>query len=642
MAVLLRAQKPLKQRVSPWSGRLFWILALGVVLLTGASVGAHAVLAERYEGRFFPGVSIGSLALGDHSRAEAEEMLHAKVDALFLGGFEFHINGHVVNLSPLVIPQDDPDLSRELIVIDQAGALERAFDIGRGPSPFTNLFEILRARWVGTSVPAPVTVELADFEAALLERVNTFLVPAEDAKFAFEWPPDAAAPHIRVVPEIIGTTVDTRAAWEAMKKALDQLEEPSVEIRGVPDLPSLYRGEVETLIPVANEFLSRGPWLVRYDEDAWTIDALLMSSFIASRRNAQGAVEFGFGGETFEAFFNAIAEEIEQPAVDAKFAVANGRVSEFQGSERGIAIDREVSRATMETRFLVEAEREASLHTIITEPEATTGEVNELGIEGVLGVGVSDFSGSPRNRILNIQNSARLLNGILIKPDEDFSLIGALRPFTLENGYLPELVIKGDMVVPEVGGGACQIGTTTFRAAMNSGMPITARTNHGLVVRYYNDPTNNSPGTDATIYDPAPDFRFKNDTGAHMLLTTEVDLDSSELRFTLWGTSDGRKGYYSAPVVHRWIAAGEPREVLTTDLAPGERKCKSRYVGADTSFVYTIDRPDGAKEETTYTNHYRALPEICLVGIAPETVTETGTETGGTPTPQETADVTIE
>ncbi len=319
----------------------------------------------------------------------------------------------------------------------------------------------------------------------------------------------------------------------------------------------------------------------------------------------------------------------------------NGRVIEFHGSQTGVAIDREATRVQLENALLRGTAEEIQLVTATTEPTVTTAEVNTLGIEGMLGVGISNFSGSPPNRIKNIKNAARILNGLLIKPDEEFSLVAALEPFTLENGYLPELVIKGDKIEPEIGGGLCQIGTTTFRAAMNSATPITERQNHSLVVRYYNDPSNGNPGTDATIYGPHPDFRFKNDTGAHMLLTTEVDLTSFELRFTFWGKSDGRKGSYSAPIVHRWIPAGEMREVKTTDLAPGERKCQSKYVGAETSFVYTIERPDGTKEETTYTSHYRPLPEICLVGVAP---TESGAETGAeaeTLTPTEAADVTV-
>jgi vancomycin resistance protein YoaR len=239
----------------------------------------------------------------------------------------------------------------------------------------------------------------------------------------------------------------------------------------------------------------------------------------------------------------------------------------------------------------------------------------------------------------------RLLNGLLIAPDETFSLLNALKPFETENGYLPELVIKGDKIQPEIGGGLCQIGTTTFRAAMNSGLPIVSRSNHSLVVSYYNDPANGNPGTDATIYDPAPDFQFKNDTGHYLLFQAEMDETTQNLRFTFWGTSDGRKGSYTPPTVIRWIGVGDPINTETLDLEPGEKKCQSAHVGADTTFTYSVVRPDGTVETTGYPSHYRPLPEICLVGVEelstpdglqPATDDVSSTEAAEAPVPSDT------
>jgi len=76
----------------------------------------------------------------------------------------------------------------------------------------------------------------------------------------------------------------------------------------------------------------------------------------------------------------------------------------------------------------------------------------------------------------------------------------------------------------------CQIGTTLFRMAMNSGMDITARSNHSLVVSYYADPVNHNPGTDAALYEPILDLKFKNDTGHYLLLQTSIDYKNNGYR----------------------------------------------------------------------------------------------------------------
>jgi len=272
-------------------------------------------------------------------------------------------------------------------------------------------------------------------------------------------------------------------------------------------------------------------------------------------------------------------------------------------------------------------------------PTITTGSVNDLGIKEILGVGTSDFSGSPSNRIANITHGAEKLNGLLIPPGEILSLIDHLKPFTIADGYLPELVIKGDEIKPEVGGGLCQIGTTTFRASMNAGLEIVERRNHSLIVSYYDDPSNGKPGTDATIYDPAPDFKVKNYTENYVLLTTEVDVQNHTLVFTFWGTSDGRNAYYTPPQVLSWNGYGSTEYKETPDLPPGVERCQSPHPGATTTFDYIVERPDGTEFKKTFTSVYRSLPRICLVGIDPDVLPPIQTQED-TPASTESTDTT--
>jgi vancomycin resistance protein YoaR len=183
-------------------------------------------------------------------------------------------------------------------------------------------------------------------------------------------------------------------------------------------------------------------------------------------------------------------------------------------------------------------------------------------------------------------------------------------------------VIKGDKIVKEVGGGMCQIGTTLFRMAMNSGMDITERRNHSLVVSYYADPVNGNPGTDATVYDQVLDLKFINDTGNYLLLETEMDTLKEELRFTLWGKSDGRSGSYTHPEVLKWIPTGPARIVETTTLAPGKKVCQGAFPGAVAKFTYTRITPTGETIERVFDSYYRALPSICTVGVEKKTEEE--------------------
>jgi hypothetical protein len=144
---------------------------------------------------------------------------------------------------------------------------------------------------------------------------------------------------------------------------------------------------------------------------------------------------------------------------------------------------------------------------------------------------------------------------------------------------------------------------------MASGLPITQRQNHSYRVVYY-EPA----GTDATIYDPAPDFRFVNDTGSDVVVITQV-LPKSKLRFEFWGTRDGRVQKQSAVKLWDVTVPPEPKLIETSSLTDGKKKCfESAHNGAKTSFTYTITYPDGQVKAKTFTSFYKPWQQQCLVG----------------------------
>lgn len=615
------AKSPPKQpekKPTSRSGRLFWLLFSLFLLITGGLVALAATYAQTYEGKIFPGVTIGSLDIGGKTFDEARKITDSAIDHLLSQGFVVMVDGNEKQVSPLVMAWGDPDLSRELVTFDRTEAIEKAIHFGHERNPFKNTFNQVAARFQPKHLPVGVHINQPEFEKAIKTQFASIISPAKNASLIITWPETPnrnTPPEIFISPAMGGTNIDINSIWLNLETKLSQLEQPTINLHLVPEAPTITIQEAHEIPSLANQFLTTGPWLVHSKKQTWTFSPHDLSPLLGIKKNNHGLVQLAFTGSGLEAFFSKIETTINQPARNAKFSMENGKVTEFQGSANGVTLDRAATQNLMENGFLNNKMREIEIATKVTVPDITTRQVNNLGIEEVLGVGISNFRNSPGNRIKNIKNGAKLLNGLLIKPDEEFSLLNALRPFNASNGYLPELVIKGDKIEPELGGGLCQIGTTTFRATMNSGLPITMRQNHSLVVSYYNDPSNNNPGTDATIYDPAPDFRFKNDTGAYILLATETDSEKSELRFTFWGKPDGRKGYYSPPVVQRWIPYGEPKKIETTNLKPEEEKCQAAHPGADTSFTYTIEQADETKNETVYTSHYRALPKICLIGV---------------------------
>ena len=178
----------------------------------------------------------------------------------------------------------------------------------------------------------------------------------------------------------------------------------------------------------------------------------------------------------------------------------------------------------------------------ITKAKLRTDNYRQLGLKEKIGHGESNFAGSPKNRIHNIHNATDKFIGVIIPPNETFSFVKTLGPVDASTGYKEELVIKNNKTIPEFGGGVCQVSTTLFRAAVNTGLKITERRNHAYPVQYY------SPqGTDATVYIPKPDLQFVNDTPGYILLQPHIE--NTILSFDIFGTSDGRQVETEGPTL---------------------------------------------------------------------------------------------
>jgi len=230
---------------------------------------------------------------------------------------------------------------------------------------------------------------------------------------------------------------------------------------------------------------------------------------------------------------NFAQKYIDIKPVNALLGIKEGQVVVVQREINGRKLDIEETISQIEDALL-----KNQLHKIVLKVDEELAEVRAdnyqtLGIKALIGSGYSDFAGSPPNRVHNITLGASKVNGALIKPGESFSLNRAIGPVDASSGFLPELVIKENKTVPEYGGGLCQIGTTCFRAALNSGLPILERRNHAYIVSYY------APvGTDATIYPPHPDVIFLNDTEGYILIQTRIE--GTRLIFDFYGTPTGK------------------------------------------------------------------------------------------------------
>ena len=232
-----------------------------------------------------------------------------------------------------------------------------------------------------------------------------------------------------------------------------------------------------------------------------------------------------FDQEPVRRIITNLEESLNKPAKNALFKFENNKVISFRQEELGLDLDEnkfysDFTRAVFELKAK-KANKMISIKKIIIQPEITLAKANDLGIKEFIGQGQSDFSHSIPERIHNIILASSKFDGVLIPKDKIFSFNQTVGDISSLTGYKPAYIIKGGKTVLGDGGGVCQVSTTFFRAALNTGLPIIERNAHAYRVGYYEN--DSKPGFDATVFAPSVDLKIKNDTTAYILIQTEID-----------------------------------------------------------------------------------------------------------------------
>ncbi|KKQ15947.1 MAG: VanW family protein [Candidatus Daviesbacteria bacterium GW2011_GWA1_36_8] len=316
-------------------------------------------------------------------------------------------------------------------------------------------------------------------------------------------------------------------------------------------------------------------------------------------------------------YLKKIASQIDRPvqepllSVDPSSDPQRPKITQFQPPIEGQKLDLEKTYTLLSQAMLNQNQKTIELPVTVVKPKNKL--TNDLGINELIGRGVSNFAGSIPNRIYNIELTAQRINGALIPPGEIFSFNSTIGDVSADNGYKQAYVIKSGRTVLDDGGGVCQDSTTVFRAALNAGLPIVKRTAHAYRVGYYEQGF--PPGLDATIFTPSVDFQFKNDTPAHILL--QAYTRGTTLYIDLYGTSDGRFVEMTKPIVLNQTPPPDPLYQDDPSLPRGTTKQVDFSAwGANVSFSRTVTRNGEVIISDTFKSNYRPWQAVYLVGTA--------------------------
>lgn len=326
---------------------------------------------------------------------------------------------------------------------------------------------------------------------------------------------------------------------------------------------------------------------------------------------------------TISADLTTLAEKWRREPTNAKFVQnSTGELTEFVPHAMG----REVVLPELKQRI------KAALNSVLTaepapmgkitvavpyteiEPAITLAETNDLGVNERIGLGTSTFFHSIPNRVHNVALTSSRVHATLVAPGEQFSFAQAVGDINASTGYKTAYVIRNGRTELGDGGGVCQVSTTTFRAALDAGFPITQWKPHSYRVEYYEQ--NSEPGFDATIYAPSVDLKFKNDTAHHIVVAAKIDVDNRFLAIEIWGTPDGRTASITDYKIWNQRGAPAPLYIPDPSLPAGTRRQVDwAAAGASTSFDYEVKDKNGQVTfQREFVSHFKPWQAVYLVG----------------------------
>lgn len=599
------------------SGQKWWLpiilttIFVLVLLILGTGLMGFEIY---YQDKFFPGTKVGNISLSGLNKNQTFSLLEKKLSQLDKDNLKIQYPSNNELKTIIINNSTDPNLGFNYFDFDIYRSVYDNFNFGRDKGLFVN---ILNQTLIGLGT-RQITINHKINRDYVIKSIKDELgvVEIKEVNATPKITCQNNSCQIEVLPEKAGFSFNYDQAINNWDRGLGHLDNNLIKLEVVTAQPVITKTEVTKAVADLNLLLvvSTTPEFF-YQDKKFPLDKKTFATMLIFTE-ANNQIVVGLNQEIFNQWFDkVIAKSLDVPTQNATLQIKDGKITNLSTHKNGQLTDKFKAYNDLNNKLTTTDFSNLRFELAVTEvaPEVATESVNDLGVSEIIGTGESSFAGSPTNRIKNIKNGAAKLHGRLIKPGEEFSLVQALLPVDAANGYFPELVIKGNKTTPEYGGGLCQVGTTLFRATLASGMPILERQNHSYSVTYYLE--NGLPGVDATIYDPKPDFRFKNDTTNYILIQSRIE--GTKIYFDFWGTKDGRVASRTKPKT--WgLKKPEPTKLIeTTTLKPGEKKCtESSHNGISASFNYIVAYGDGRTVTSTFTSVYKPWQAVCLVGVS--------------------------
>jgi vancomycin resistance protein YoaR len=529
--------------------RLGSVSLIGIVLAALLAVAGSLMLmrAVALRDAVLPGVHVAGVDVGGLSRVEAEARVGRAIAERLAAPVEVRVGNKALTAEP-----------GEIFALDRTATGAAAFGAAR--DSIGSRLAALAVPFVVESDVDPVLRLQPDgreaFSAQLLELVRRPV----NARI------EMAGREPAVVPGRDGTAVDEAALLEALQlAALTGASSIEAELASVE--PALTTAEAERAANVARIVVAAPVGIKFKREQIAELTPRRLAALVRFQPVA-GAYEVTIDREALARQLGPAVEPFTRKPVDASFDVDGKRVRVVR-AKLGTTLAFEEAGEAVLAAATKPGTRVAKVGLARLAPEFTTRDARALGIREQVSTYTTDMGVSSANRIWNVQLLGRYLDGTILKPGQWFSYNKVMGPRTVERGFREGQMIFGGVLIPSIGGGVCQTGTTIFNAAFEAGLPIRERHNHSFYISHY------PVGRDATVSWGGPDLVFKNDLDHAILIKAHGS--SETFTVTFYGTKQKRKVVsstsaptnYTQPKLQYAIDPSAPRNSVRTASGGG-------------------------------------------------------------------------
>ena len=237
-----------------------------------------------------------------------------------------------------------------------------------------------------------------------------------------------------------------------------------------------------------------------------------------------------------ELYLNGASSQVNDEASDDYLTRENGQFV-FHEGKAGVVVQVPESAAVLQSYIEKEWDGSDTTVELVTEVKEPRGSKEELAeIKDLLGSFSTDYSSSSKARKNNVANGVGFIDGTILYPGDEFSVLGCITPFTAENGYMLAGSYENGTTVETYGGGICQVSTTLYGAVREAELGVVTRSSHSMIVTYV------KPSQDAAISESGgKDFQIKNNKNYPIYI--EGYCDGNNAYFNIYGKEEDDPGH---------------------------------------------------------------------------------------------------